>query len=133
MDEQKLKAVREAYKEREQLQQKIIEFEFHRISPRGAVYGVERVQTSAKGDMQPDTIAVVDSLLARYNTKLKACCALISEFETALEKLNARERRMLRYYYIDHMTWENVCVEMNLSWSRLHEIRKAAIKKLAKE
>ena len=130
MTGEQLREVRAAYKERKQLEEKIVEFEFMRVSPRTAVYGTERVQTSARGDMQPDTIAKLDELIATYNAKLKACVELIAEFESALEVVNSKERRILRMYYIDGMTWEQVCVEANMSWTNLHRMRKKALGKI---
>lgn len=132
MNSEKLRRVREAYKERNQLKEKIIEFESARTSPRGTVYGVERVQTSPRGDIQPDAIATLDKLLAEYNAKLIECTELIYEFEKALECLGARERRLFRKYFIDGMTWEQVCVDMNISWTNLHRVRRKALEKLMK-
>ena len=133
MELEKLGEVREAYKECKQLKERIVELEHKRISPRGAVYGSERVQTSMKGDIQPEGIAEVESLLKLYNEKLKESCNLIQEFENSLEKLSARERRLMRYYYIDCMTWEQICVEMHLSWTNLHRVRKEAQRKITEE
>lgn len=133
MEFEKLGEVREAYKECKQLKERIVELEHKRISPRGAVYGSERVQTSMKGDIQADGIAEVDRLLRLYNEKLKECCNLIQEFENSLEKLSTRERRLMRYYYIDCMTWEQICVEMHLSWTNLHRVRKEAQRKITEE
>lgn len=130
MEFKKLCRIRDAYKEREQLKEKIYEFEQMRISPRAAVYGSERVQSSPKGDVQPDNIAKLDKLIAKYNSKLKAVVELVYEFETALEMLDERERRLMRLYYIDCMTWEQVCVEMNLSWTPLHNARRNALAKI---
>lgn len=132
MTEEQLKKVREAYREKKQLEGQIVEFESMRTSPRGAVYGVERVQTSPRGDIQADAIAKIDGMLERYNAKLIECTTLIDEFETALEMLGARERQMFRKYYIQGMTWEQVCVDMNLSWTNLHRIKNKAKEKILK-
>lgn len=130
MEFKKLCRIRDAYKEREQLKEKIYEFEQMRISPRAAVYGSERVQSSPKGDIQPDNIAKLDKLIAKYNSKLKAITELVYEFETALDSLDERERRLMRLYYIDCMTWEQVCVKMNLSWTPMHNARRSALAKI---
>lgn len=132
MNSEKLREVRDAYKERRQLRDKIIEFESMRVSPRGTVYG-ERVQSSPKGDIQPDNIARLDDLLERYNAKLMECVELIDEFEKALDVLTSRERRIMRMYYVDGLTWEKVCVEENLSWTNLHRIRRKALEKFVTE
>ena len=133
MEYEKLGRIRDAYKECKQLREQIYEFEQMRISPRGAVYGSERVQSSARGDIQPDNIARLDKLLNDLNAKLQISVELIAEFEAELEKLSERERCMLRMYYVDCMTWEQVCVEMNMSWTNLHRIRRAAIAEITGE
>ena len=123
MDAEKLRRVRDAYKERKQLAEKITEFEAMRISPRITAYGGERVQTSPKGDVQPETIAKLDALVAAYSKKLDECVELIMEFENALEGLKGRDRRIMRLYYIDGKTWEQVCVEVGRSWRQLYRDR----------
>jgi len=130
LNRERLDEVQAAYKEYKELQEKIIECENMRISPRGAAYGSERVQTSLKGDIQPDALERVEKLLALYNAQLKECAELIYEFETALLKLNSLERQIMRHYYVDCMTWEKVCVAMNLSWTSLHRYRRAALEKM---
>jgi DNA-directed RNA polymerase specialized sigma subunit len=122
--------IRDAYRQRDQLKEKIYEFECMRLSPRGNAYGKERVQSSTRGDIQPDTLAKLETLLEEYNAKLAKVVDLITEFEYALETLNYREQQILRLYYIDRLTWEQVCVEMNLSWTPMHNSRKAAIQKI---
>ena len=129
MEYSKLDRIRDAYKEREQIKGKIVEFETMRTSPRAAVYGSERVQSSAKGDIQPDNIARLDDLIREYNTKLVECVELIFEFEEALKKLTEQERRIMRMYYIDCMTWEKICVETNISWTQMDRIKRRARKK----
>lgn len=130
MTEKQLKELRSTYKEIDDLRDKISTLENMRLSPRSAAYGSERVQTSARGDVQADNIAKIEALLKRYNARLRACLNLIQEFENALEKLDSRERRIMTYYYMDCMTWEAVCVEINISWMQLHRIRKEIIKKI---
>ena len=130
---ERLGEVKEAYKERKQLEGIIAMFENMRISPRGAVYGAERVQTSARGDIQPDNIAKIDELLECYNAKLTECLDLIAEFEDALERLLPRERMLMRYYYIHGQTLERICWHMNLSWTNMHRIKKSAIRKITQE
>lgn len=126
MEFAKLCKIRDAYKEREQLKEKILEFEQMRISPRAAVYGSERVQSSARGDVQPDNLARLEELLRVYNAKLEAITKLVAEFEHALEALSGMERRILRMYYVDCMTWEQICVAENKSWMTIHRFKNNA-------
>lgn len=50
--------------------------------------------------------------------------------EKAIESLPHRERTLLRLYYIDGLTWEEVCVNINYSWRRVHQIHAAALRML---
>lgn len=133
MNSERLREVRDAYKERKQLAEKIIEFENMRISPRSAVYGSERVQTSARGDIQPDNLAKIEALLERYNAKLARCVDLITEFEAALEKLEPRERVFMRYYYTYSLTLDRITVRMKLSYTQISRIKKSAERKITEE
>ena len=130
MEFEKLGKIRDAYRERDKLKDKIYEFECMRLSPRGASYGTERVQSSPRGDIQPDNLAKLEDLLDVYNEKLATVIDLITEFEATMSKLSFREQQILRLSYIDRMTWEEVCVEMNLSWTPMHNARRAAIQKI---
>ena len=130
MEFEKLGKIRDAYRERDKLKDKIYEFECMRLSPRGAMYGKERVQSSVRGDIQPDNLSKLETLLEEYNVKLAKVVDLITEFEYALDTLNFREQQLLRLYYIDRKTWEEVCVDMNLSWTPMHNARRAAIQKI---
>lgn len=124
---EQLREVRSAYQERAELAEKIVELENMRLSPRAAAYGSERVKSSPKGDIQPDNLIRMDKLLADYNAALARCTSITGEFEAALEKLNSRQRRLMRMYYVGGFTWEMVSVEMHLSWRRVHQIKREAL------
>ena len=130
---EKLGKIRDAYRERDKLKDKIYEFECMRLSPRGASYGTERVQTSGKGDIQIENLAKLEDLLDVYNEKLARVIDLITEFEAAINKLSFREQQILRLYYIDRLTWEEVCVSMNYSWRQIHRIHAQALAQLKDE
>lgn len=130
MKKERLREIRFIYEEADELREKIIQFESMRISPRSAVYGSERVQSSMKGDIQPNTIATLDALLRTYNAKLRACIKVTMEFEQALEKLSERERIIIRKHYLDGMTWSDMQDDMNMSERNLKRISGRAMKKL---
>lgn len=132
MKEERLRNIRYIYEEAEELKEKIIQFETMRTSPRSTVYGSERVQSSMKGDVQPDTLASLDLLLRKYNIKLRACLKLIAEFEQAMTLLNERERIILRKHYLDGMTWRQLQDEMCMCERNLKRINRRAINKMTR-
>ena len=130
MKKERLREIRYIYEEAEELKEKIIQFETMRTSPRSAVYGSERVQSSMKGDVQPSTIATLDALLRGYNAKLRACIKITMEFEEAIEQLSERERIIIRKHYLDGKTWSDIQDEMNMSERNLIRISNRAMKKM---
>jgi len=131
MKKERLREIRFIYEEAEELKEKIIQFETMRTSPRSAVYGSERVQSSMRGDVQPDTLASLDALLRTYNAKLKACIKITMEFEEAIEKLTEFERIIIRKHYLDGMTWSKIQDDLNMSERNLKRISARVTKKLA--
>lgn len=58
------------------------------------------------------------------------CDELIEQqlwIENMIAVLDSRERRLMRCYYIQGMTWEQVCVEMNYSWRQIHRLHGNAL------
>ena len=127
MNRDDLYTMRKNIWEREQLREMIAELENARISPRAAVYGGDRVQSTPKGDIQPENIQRIDDLLQRYNAKLRELLEAVAEFERIAECLNGQEREVLRLYFVLGRTWEEVCVEKHISWGRVMKIRRGAL------
>lgn len=40
------------------------------------------------------------------------------------------KRMLLRYRYIDHMKWEEICVLMSYSWKQIHQIHNLALEQI---
>lgn len=130
MNRDDLYALRAEMKEVGQLREKIAELELKRISPRSAAYGAERVQSSPKGDIQPDQIAKMDELIADYRTKLNNTLMKQKEFEKLISNISPLERRIMRYYYIDGLKWEEVWQKTNYCVRHLTRINRQALDKL---
>ena len=71
-----------------------------------------------------------DELLQLYQTKVAELTAKLEEIEAAIEPLAPRERTLLRLYYINGLTWEQVCVAMSYSWMQVHRIHSKALEAL---
>ena len=111
----------------DQLRQTITNLETMRVSPRMAAYGGSGVQTSPKGDVQPDNIQKIDKLLGKYNAELRGILEQVAEFEQAAEGLDERPREIMRAYFIHRKTWERICVDLGISYSRVMQIRNDAL------
>lgn len=111
----------------DQLRQAITNLETMRVSPRAAAYGGSKVQTSPKGDVQPDNIQKIDKLLGKYNAELRGILEQVAEFEQVLLVLEDRPKEIMRAYFIQRMTWERICVDVGISYSRVMQIRNDAL------
>ena len=70
------------------------------------------------------------SIKERYQEQLEKLAAEQLALEKMIEGLDPVERRLLRYRYLDGLTWENVCVAMCYSWRQTHNIHARALDKL---
>lgn len=133
LEREDLYTLRKAMKNVEQLKEQIAALELRRISPRSAAYGSERVQSSAKGDIQADQIAKIDGLIDRYRKELNSILDMQAEFEKLLLTLEPFEKKIMRHYYIDGMIWEEVWQKTNYCTRQLLRIHKNVLDKLFPE
>lgn len=69
-------------------------------------------------------------LLDLYWQKVAELDKALIEIEQAIEFLEPRERTLIRLYYAEGLTWEEVCVAMSYSWRQIHYIHKKTLEKL---
>lgn len=65
-----------------------------------------------------------------YLQKVAELDKALVEIEQAIECLEPRERTLIRLYYVEGLTWEEVCVEMSYSWRQIHRIHARALEQL---
>jgi len=73
---------------------------------------------------------VIADLWKLYRRKVAELAQALIELEDAIQVLDSRERQLIRLYYADGLTWEQVCFELHYGWARTHEIHKMALEKL---
>ena len=85
----------------------------------------------SKGDNPLETIVVRHiELQARYRAKLDELTAARLEVEQAAETLPSRERQLIRWRYIEGLSWDKVCDRMNYGWAQVHRIHRLALAQL---
>ena len=130
MEREDLYKLRGGLKNIAHLREEIAALESRRLSPRITAYGSERVQSSSRGDIMPEQAAQMDALIVRYRAELNSTLALQAEFEHMIEPLNPLEKRIMRYYYIDGMIWEQIWQETNYSTRHLLRLHRGIMDKL---
>lgn len=127
MNLDELYALRRDLREVDNIKENITVLETRRVAPKVAVYGRETVRgCTAAGDVQLDTLARIDALIAKYNAKLKQILEAQERFEQCIESLPVYNRVILRKYFIFGMSWEQVCVDENKSYRHIMRIWRAA-------
>lgn len=117
----------------DELRDKIAQCETMRISPRSAAYGSERVQSSTKGDITERNLAKIEALLKRYNKELTFYLNLITEYESALSKLNEREHVIIDKHYREGKSWNIISEELDLSLRQVMRIKGKALKQICEK
>lgn len=131
MTKEQLRSYRDLKTEHDQLTEKIEELE-------AELYGIQaqRLDGMPHGskDGSSDKVDILLDrkmhLLARYLTNRAALANAVLAIEDAIDKLAPRERTLIRLYYIDGLTWEQVAVKMNYSWRQVHRIHGTALAEL---
>ena len=133
MTKERLRKYRDLRQELEQIEQKIETMESALCSPK-----IQRITgmpsaPSRGGNGKEDLMAEHIELLEYYEGQKASLKAEQLAIEKAIEYLDYRDRTVLRLYYIDGLTWEQVCVVVNYSWRQVHNIHSAALMKLAED
>lgn len=78
-------------------------------------------------DLASKHLGLLDLLHAKNHQLVEEMTAI----ESAIDGLGPDDRNLIRLYYIDGLTWEEVCVSIGYSWSQTHRIHARALKRLA--
>lgn len=133
MTKAQLKAYREIKKERDDIKRRREDLENIMYGPRSQrIDGMPRGGSGA-GDVLEAQIDRKDELLAMYLAKEEELDDALLVIEQAIEKLEPTQRLLVRLYYIDGLTWEQVAVEIGYCWRQTHRIHSAALKRLGEE
>jgi DNA-directed RNA polymerase specialized sigma24 family protein len=65
-----------------------------------------------------------------YLQKVAELDKALVEIEQAIECLEPLERTLIRLYYAEGLTWEEVCVAIHYEWAQTHRIHARALAKL---
>lgn len=132
MTKERLRKYRDLSKELEQIAEKVETLESALCSPK--IQRITGMPSAPSGNNSKEDLTIKHMELLEYYQEKKA--SLKGEqlaIEKAIESLDYRDRTVLRLYYIDGLTWEQVCVLVNYSWRQVHNIHSAALMKLVKE
>lgn len=127
MDKKRLQEYIWLQKEAKQLQDKIEELEARATKQTSIITDEPRGSTTDKVDV----ILEIVELTKVYNDKKSAAVQCMLEIETAIEKLPARERYLIRSRYIDGKDWIKICGDMNYSWQQVHRIHAKTLNQLS--
>ena len=91
----------------------------------------ERVQSSLDPDKFTNTISKIVELEKEINDDIDKLVDLKSIARKAIESLeNDVEKMVLYKRYFENKTFEQISVELNYSWRRIHQFHGDALKKL---
>lgn len=130
MTKEQLRTYRELKKERDDIDRRLKEMEAEEPAPRtsrldGMPRGGSGENYVLEGKMDRE-----DELRQLYEEKKAQLDAQLVKIEKAIESLKSTERTILRLYYIDGLTWEEVAVEVGYSWAQTHRHHAKALQKL---
>lgn len=126
---EKLKQYIPLSREVEQLKQRLAELESTMYAPK-VPGGDGAPRGSGISDPTGRAVEQKEVIYEQYTKKRTALTAMLMEIEKSMEVLTPTERMLIRYRYMDGLTWESACVTMGYSWTQTHRIHSAALIKL---
>lgn len=133
MTKERLRDYKKIKLEHAQLAEKVEEIETALYSPKiPRLTGVPSSGSPTGSAME----ALADKhteVLQHYRTKRDELAAEMLEIERAIETLDATARMLLRYRYIDGLTWEEVAERAHFSLRQVHNVHSQALQRLKRE
>lgn len=133
MTKERLRNYQNIKREREQLEEKLAQIEAALYSPKIPQLTSVPASGSPTGSGMEALADKHMELQQRYEAKLVELATEQLEIERAIETLDPTARMLLRYRYIDGLTWEEVCVRLCYSWRQTHRLHSQALEKLKRE
>ena len=95
----------------------------------GIDYSKDRVQTSSSGEA--GYTKIVDKIINlenAINADIEKILSLKLEIRTVINEVQDNEERLLlKHRYLNFMSWDDICEEMNISMRTAHRIHTAAL------
>ena len=130
MTKQELQQYGAIKREVEQIDEELARLKSSIMSARGQIITDMPRASSPEGDSLSKGVIKMLKLEHLYQDMRAALCDKQAEIERALKALNPTERRLMRYRYIDGMTWEKICVKMGYAWAQIHRKHKECLEKI---
>lgn len=128
MTRELLKSYRDLKLERDQLEILIGNLEQTLYAPRSP--NLSGMPRSGSGSQTENAVIRHADLMNQYKRKTDELAKVIRTIEKAIDCLQSKERTLMRLYYVEGMTWEEVGTVMHYSWSQLHRIHARALEML---
>ena len=102
---------------------------------RGQVQGVfygERIGTNPNRNLEAPFVKTIEKIWEReqsLNEKIDRLVDLKTEINAAIDKLeDVEERLLLKYRYLKNESWEDIAMDLNVSYRTVHRIHAAALR-----
>lgn len=129
---ERLSAYLSARKEHQQITERLATLEARMVNVGAQV--MDGMPRGGSGhDPMPDMLDAKTKLVERYRVLAETLIRSQIAIEEAIAELDSTERMLMRYRYIEGLTWEQVCIAMDYSWRNTHRIHAKALDRLAEK
>lgn len=128
MTKEELRKFYSLRREADQLRDEVAELKAIAASCGGGLNGMPRAP-GAHSKVE-DLVIRIDEAVSKYEARIIKIIDLQIRIEEAIERLPTAEQMLIRYRYLDGLTWEEVCVRLGYAWSQTHRLHAKALKDL---
>lgn len=121
-----LYSYRDIVRELKQVDEKLAQVQSRMASPKAGISSGTG-SGSGSGDPMLDMVATKIRLEGSYKQLRAELLARQERIEGMIRRLGPKERALMRCYYTDCKTWEQVGMALHYSWSQVHRIHNSAL------
>lgn len=133
MTKERLRNYRALKRELKQIEERLVSVEAALYSPKIQKLTGMPAGGSHEGSALEAMATQHMELRDHYARKMVELTAELLSIETAIDALSVTERTLLRFRYIEGLTWEEVCVAMSYSWRQIHYLHNRALTHLTQK
>lgn len=88
----------------------------------------DKISTTKNPDKFSDLISDRIKIEKSINNEIQKGLKEMVYIESVINKIDERGKLLMRYRYIDGLTWEEIAVKMHYTWQHMHRIHSQCLK-----
>ena len=126
-----LRSFRSKAKEMKQLQESLERLKELRSGVKATTFDRDSIKHQDDSSPTEQSIVHIMAVETEYKNRLENYGMQRLSIENAIRTLPSNQAAVIRAYYLDGLTWEETALELDISYTHVHRLHAAALRRLA--